>query len=478
MSAFFQWAAQSDVGRKRSNNEDSFGVFADDGLFFVADGMGGGDDGEVASVATIRAIEKICQKSPQPKQTACSADDVAARIIRSVNGASEWIFRRASAKKLKGCGSTLVGFCLDWTKPERAVALHAGDSRLYRIRGRSIKQITRDHSAAEMIGVSDESKVNPMFRGMILRAVGISPSVDVESTPFDVRAEDRLLVCSDGLSRMVPDKRLLDIVRKAPSPKDAVDSLIAAANEAGGVDNVTAIVVAIGDLPDAVPCVSMPEEADSCGERTPNTASADGKPDTATGDWTSDVAEADTAEQAPDATEGVTSCTCAAVEAQGLSGSCEAVCSSRKAGVFRRYRPDLKKLFRIVAVLAGIALVVAGAAGGWWMWRMHEQKRLQQEKMAREETMRLQEHIRQQELKSAANAQTAAESEKTAAEDRRKAEEVERQQQIDRELAKKKAIREAAERKSEEEARLRRENRLREESERKVRNASGSDLNK
>ena len=475
MSAFFQWAAQSDVGQKRPNNEDSFGVFADDGLFFVADGMGGGDDGEVASVATIRAVEKICQKNPQPKKTACSADDVAAKLIRSVNGASEWIFNRAVAKNLKSCGSTLVGFCLDWTKPERAVALHAGDSRLYRIRGRGIRQITRDHSAAEMIGVSDESQVNPMFRGMILRAVGISPNVDVEITPFDICADDTLLVCSDGLSRMVPDKLILDIVLKSQGPKDAVKSLIAAANEAGGVDNVTVIVVAIGDLPDAVPRASLPpQDSDLREARTPSTADADRHQDSSGDEWTSDGAEADTAEHPLDEMEGVTSCTCVAAEAQGFSGSCESVRSSRKTSVFRRYRVDARALRQALTALAVLAAMMVCAMTGWWMWRMHDQKRLQREKMAREEAMRLQEHIRQQELKSAASAQTAAENEKTAAEGRRKAEESERQRLVDSELAKKKAIREAAERKSEEAARKRHETRLREEAERKSRNADAS----
>ena len=223
------FAAKSDVGRKRKNNEDAFGVFPDIGVFCVADGMGGGDDGEVASAATVRELERFAASHTLPDCATYSSDDLFAGLVRALNEASAWVFRRAQEKHLKGCGSTCVGFCLNAAEPQSAFAFHAGDSRLYRIRGRGIEQITRDHSAAEMIGAKDENEINPLFRGMILRAVGVQFRVEVERTPFAVKEGDWLLLCSDGLSRMVPDKEIAKIVRGCAEPQAAADALIAAA---------------------------------------------------------------------------------------------------------------------------------------------------------------------------------------------------------------------------------------------------------
>lgn len=259
MGAFshIKCAATSDVGRKRKNNEDSFGVFPESGFFCVADGMGGGDDGEVASAATVRAIEDFTTAHPQPENAGYSAERYADGICKALVETSSWIFDRTQEKHLKGCGSTFVGICFDPTRPSEALALHAGDSRIYRIRGRSIQRITRDHSAAELIGAKDEDDVNPMFRGMILRAVGIQPIVEVERTPVQVKVGDKFVICSDGLYRMVPEKKIVSILRAAETPDAAVKSLIEAANEAGGVDNVTAVLVEVGELPKPLPVAEL-----------------------------------------------------------------------------------------------------------------------------------------------------------------------------------------------------------------------------
>ena len=256
--AHLRHAALTDVGRKRKNNEDSFGEFPGIGVFCVADGMGGGDDGEVASAAVIRAVEMYAERTPPPKNEAYPSEDVVHAVCAAVSGASKWIYDRATSRELKGCGSTFVGVCFDAAKPSEAKAMHAGDSRLYRIRGKSIRQITKDHSAAEMIGAKNEDEVNPMFRGMILRAVGTQPSVELEVTPFDLKEQDCVLLCSDGLYRMVPEKKIVSIIRASGSPREAVDRLISAANEAGGIDNVTAVLVEVGRLPAPLPAVNVP----------------------------------------------------------------------------------------------------------------------------------------------------------------------------------------------------------------------------
>lgn len=283
MDAFphVSYAAKSDIGRKRKNNEDSFGVFPSLGIFCVADGMGGGDDGEVASAETVRAVETFVSAHPLPVKATFPIGALVAGIRGAVNAASAWIADRAARKHLKGCGSTFVGVCFDAANPAEAMALHAGDSRLYRIRGRTIRQITKDHSAAELIGAKDEREINPMFRGMILRAVGIQPTVDVESTPLPLKEGDRILICSDGLCRMVPDKKILSVVREHAALNEAVDALIATANAAGGVDNITVELLQVGRLPSPLPTVEMPTDGQApANPAQPEARDPDADPDT------------------------------------------------------------------------------------------------------------------------------------------------------------------------------------------------------
>ena len=264
------FAARSEPGLKRKNNEDSFGVFPQIGVWCVADGMGGGDDGEIASAEVIQKVDEFRKATPFPAGACRSGEEVAAGVADAVNVASDWIFARAEKKGLKGCGSTFVAAVFDASHPNRVIALHAGDSRLYRIRGRDIKQITKDHSAAELVGAKSDADLNPMFRGMILRAVGIQRTVEIEKTAFEVRKDDIVLICSDGLSKMVPDKKIASMVNKSGgSVKAAVDALIEAAYKAGATDNVTVEVVKVGELPP--PVMAVAPETDEEGENGPNT---------------------------------------------------------------------------------------------------------------------------------------------------------------------------------------------------------------
>ena len=274
------FAVRSEVGLKRPNNEDSYGSFPSYGVWCVADGMGGGDDGEIASAATVQELERLFSANPMPKGGAFTGADVADAVVDAVNSASEWIFQRAKERKRRGCGSTFVGVVFDATCPKEALALHAGDSRLYRIRDRTIRQITKDHSAAELVGVKCEADLNPMFRGMVLRAVGVQPDVSVQRTPFHVKKGDVVLLCSDGLSRMVPDKLIAEIVYlERGNPVRMVDRLIEAAYEAGAVDNVTVEVVCVGELPQpAIPVAFMSDGGLSDARRgQPETEETDGR---------------------------------------------------------------------------------------------------------------------------------------------------------------------------------------------------------
>ncbi len=247
------FAAKSDTGRKRQNNEDAFGVFPAQGVFCVADGMGGGDDGEVASAETVKAIATFSRECAMPADKAYPIETRLRLLSKYVDMASRGLCARTAEKGLKGCGSTLVGIMFDPARPAVAMAFHAGDSRLYRVRGRSIRQITQDHSAAALIGAKNDDDVNPMFRGMVLRAVGLANTVAIERTEVKLKEGDTIVICSDGLSRMVSDKTISLLVRERVEPSAISEALVDAANEAGGIDNVTAVVVRVGKLPKAVP---------------------------------------------------------------------------------------------------------------------------------------------------------------------------------------------------------------------------------
>ena len=328
-----RFCGRSDIGRKRKNNEDNFGTFPALGVWLVADGMGGGDDGEVASAAVVREVDELVSACPQPETGAYAAEDVVKGVESAVNKASQWIFRRTREKRLTSCGSTVVGCALDAVNPGQAIAFHAGDSRLYRLRGRGIRQITVDHSAAEMIGVKDESKVNPMFRGMVLRAVGVKPAVEIELTPFDVKKGDRILICSDGLSRMVKDRKIAAISAKEQDVENAVAALIAAANEAGGVDNITAVMIEIGVLPPPATKAMFPESGES-----------------ATADGTSESATSDTGTGGTDSTQ----MTIAPPDEDAQIGEVEPDLPKAEPQVSGR-----KHLWLIASAVLGVALVAA-----------------------------------------------------------------------------------------------------------------------
>lgn len=244
-----RFAARTDVGRKRTNNEDSLGVWPRAGLFCVADGMGGLDDGEVASSAIVGGLDGVaktilpCEGRTLPFKTVLDC------VSKSIDSVSAWLSDRAVDRHLKGCGSTFVGICFDATNPSDAMAMHVGDSRLYRIRAGKIEQITKDHSAAELIGAKDEREINPMFRGMIFRAVGMNRSVELEMTPVEVMENDSFILCSDGLYRMLNERRIAELVDEGKDEDTVVCSLVDEANNAGGEDNVSVILLKIGSLP-------------------------------------------------------------------------------------------------------------------------------------------------------------------------------------------------------------------------------------
>ena len=237
----------SDIGRRRSANEDSVFNLPPKGVFCVADGMGGTEGGEFASQATVSALRDAFSAVEN------SADGFSNRSVtlRAINRANQTIKQHAEDNGMGGCGTTVVALVFEQESPGEAVAYHAGDSRLYRYREGRLQQITRDHSLAVAVGLKDDVSLPDMFRGLITRAVGLSCQVNLEETSLDVRSGDLFLLCSDGLNKMLSDRRITRCIRRhvRKGVQAMARILVEEANHAGGHDNVSTIVVQVRDLP-------------------------------------------------------------------------------------------------------------------------------------------------------------------------------------------------------------------------------------
>jgi PPM family protein phosphatase len=252
------WAVSSDPGLRRSSNEDSYSTRADVGLFVVADGMGGHVAGEVASRVAVEAIEAFIEETagadknrtwPFPFDPALSLE--ANRLKAAFRLANRRIASAiADSQDLRGMATTASAVLMG---AQSASVGHVGDSRVYVLRQGTLAQITHDHSWVEeqvRAGTLSPSAARQHpWRNVVTRALsgGEDPEVDVtEATPA---AGDRYLLCSDGLFGVVPDERIAEILGKAGAPLDTIcRDLVDAANQAGGPDNITALVVQI-DVP-------------------------------------------------------------------------------------------------------------------------------------------------------------------------------------------------------------------------------------
>lgn len=232
--------AASDAGLARDENEDAYGDFAsqeaEERLFIVADGMGGHERGQEASRMTVAAV--------QDTFFGVREDTVLERLRRALCEANERVYGEAEKRETEGSiGTTATAAAL----VEGIVYLaHVGDSRAYRFRADESQQLTRDHTVAREMQrrgalTAEEARSHPR-RGTLTRAIGVEPSVDVdlkEIGPF--RAGDRLLLCTDGLNSL-SDTVLREAVL-GHSPQRACEHLVQRANERGGHDNATALVV-------------------------------------------------------------------------------------------------------------------------------------------------------------------------------------------------------------------------------------------
>ena len=235
-------AELTDIGHRRKNNEDALLRLPGQGIFCVADGMGGVQDGEVASQAVVDALRETFTAAPDaPFDLTAKAQLIAGAL----NSASQWIKARADEQGLSCSGSTALVLAFDRLDPSRALVLHAGDSRAYRYRDGVLVQLSADHSVAAAAGLADERDLPAMFRGVITRAVGLEPTVELEETAVDVQPNDLFLLCSDGLSKMIQDRLIQERLQKhASDPLDALaERLVDEALQAGGEDNISVLLV-------------------------------------------------------------------------------------------------------------------------------------------------------------------------------------------------------------------------------------------
>ena len=246
-----EFGARSDPGRVRGNNEDSFRLAPEIGLFVLSDGMGGLEAGEVASRLAVETVVEHCEQA--------EADPSLAVFGKHIEGVSDTCNRMASAVRLantaiyentknKG-GKAAMGATIVVVRfiEDRACIAHVGDSRAYLLRAGQFDQLTEDHSfVADQVRrgmLTEEEASRSKMHNVLTRALGIDPQVDVDVTEELLMDGDTYLVCSDGLFRELSNAQITGVLAETDDPQRAASRLVDMANQAGGGDNITVIVL-------------------------------------------------------------------------------------------------------------------------------------------------------------------------------------------------------------------------------------------
>lgn len=244
--------ARTDVGRLRTNNEDNFKTVPELSLFVLSDGMGGEAHGEVASSMVVEGVAEHCRESlsnpnfPLLAPARPELTERSNRLVSALVAANQRIYETAATNPAqRGMGATVV---TAWVDQERLCVAHVGDSRIYMLRAGELSQITQDHSlVAEQVrrGVLTQQQAEESEMASVLtRAMGVEPEVEVDADEHILLDGDAILMCSDGLCRMVSDVEIASTLLTTPGPAQAsVDRLIQMANDNGGADNITIIVL-------------------------------------------------------------------------------------------------------------------------------------------------------------------------------------------------------------------------------------------
>lgn len=255
-------AGVTDVGLQREHNEDSFIVLQEFDLFVVADGMGGHRAGHVASKLATETIGEFFKSTANddvtwPFHFDTNLSEEENRLLTGIRVANRQIFERSTrSHEFRGMGTTVVGAMFSPSKRRMYIG-HVGDSRCYRVRGGKIALLTRDHSLINdyLLAMPDltEEQRSELPKNVITRALGMQDQVVVDLQHDDPVDGDVYVLCSDGLSGMITDEEIQAIVNASPNNiGEACRMLIQKANEQGGEDNITAVIVKIEEVPDTV----------------------------------------------------------------------------------------------------------------------------------------------------------------------------------------------------------------------------------
>jgi PPM family protein phosphatase len=271
-------AGLSDVGLQREHNEDSFVVLKEYDLFVVADGMGGHRAGDIASRIATETISEFFRTTANedvtwPFHFDTNLSEEENRLLTGIRVANRQIFERSTrSRECHGMGTTVVGAMFS-SKKRRMYIGHVGDSRCYRVREGQIRLLTRDHSLVNdyllaMPDLTDEQK-SELPKNVITRALGMQDHVVVDLQHDDPKRQDVYVLCSDGLSGMVSDEDIKQIIVGTTDIGAACRGLIERANERGGEDNITAVLVRIEENED--------RQASTEGTREPGDPSGTGR---------------------------------------------------------------------------------------------------------------------------------------------------------------------------------------------------------
>jgi protein phosphatase len=246
-----EFGARTDPGRIRENNEDNFQAVPDLGLFVLSDGMGGLEAGEVASRLAVETVVAHCEQAEANPSLAVfgkhieGVSDTSNRLASAVRLANQEIYDKAQSRGGRGgMGATIVVVrCIE----DRVCLAHVGDSRAYLLRDGQFDQLTEDHSfVAEQVRrgmLTEEEAGRSKMHNVLTRALGIDPYVEVDVTEELLQEGDVYLVCSDGLFRELSISQISGVLQETEDAQRAANRLVDLANEAGGGDNITVIVL-------------------------------------------------------------------------------------------------------------------------------------------------------------------------------------------------------------------------------------------
>jgi len=245
------------VGMVRTNNEDCFRIVPSLNLFVLADGMGGEAHGEIASSLAVETVVKHCLEgsenpaAPLVGEAKPGLTPRTRRVLSAIHLANAKVFQSAeNHPEQQGMGATLT---VAWIADSLLSIGHVGDSRVYLLRSGALQQLTSDHSlVAEQVrrGILTASEAEQSnLQSVLLRALGTQPEVEVDSEEVALFPRDVLLLCSDGLTRMVTEPEIAGALQSEPQPQRAAEKLVSLANESGGLDNVSVIVVTLKPEP-------------------------------------------------------------------------------------------------------------------------------------------------------------------------------------------------------------------------------------